>query len=106
MAQNMLHVMRALSYFDAGFEPQCPRKEFLIACLLLLLLLLLLAVAAVAAKMCCSPWTLRRVVTPRQGKLSSVTLKLQVTCDISLGHPFYANTERFHIFSDFSQLLA
>ena len=25
---------------------------------------------------------------------------------ISLGHPFYANTERFHIFSDFSQLLA
>ena len=25
---------------------------------------------------------------------------------VSLGHPFYANTERFHIFSDFSQLLA
>ena len=25
---------------------------------------------------------------------------------ISLGHPLYANTERFHIFSDFSQLLA
>ena len=24
---------------------------------------------------------------------------------ISLGHPFPANTERFHIFSDFSQLL-
>ena len=32
-----------LSYLDAGFEPRCGLKDFLLACLLLLLLLLLLA---------------------------------------------------------------
>ena len=46
MAQNLLQVMRiycavVVSYFDAGFGPQGPRKEFLTACVLLLLLLLL-----------------------------------------------------------------
>ena len=49
----MLVVMRlgspvVLSYLDAGFEPRCGRKDFLLACLLLLLLL------AVAAKTCSS----------------------------------------------------
>ena len=29
-----------------------------------------------------------------------------IVWNISLGHPVHANTERFHIFSDFSQLLA
>ena len=37
MAQNLLQVMRncsavVLSYFDAGFEPQCPHKEFSCIC--------------------------------------------------------------------------
>ena len=47
MAQNLLPLMCTysavvLSYFDAGLEPRCPRKEFLLACLLLLLAALLL----------------------------------------------------------------
>ena len=72
MARNLFVVMRvcspvALSYLDAGFEPRCPRKDFLIACCLLLL---------AVAKMCCSPLDLRRGVKPRQGKPSSVKKKI------------------------------
>ena len=54
-ARNLFVVMRVcppvvLSYFDAGFEPMCGRKDFLTSCCCLLLLF----VAAAAAKMCCS----------------------------------------------------
>ena len=54
-AQNLFVVLRVcspvvLSYLDAGFEPICTRKHFLIACCYLLLaaccLLLLLLLAA------------------------------------------------------------
>ena len=40
------------------------------------------------------------------GRPIACHLKAQKLLHISLGHPFHANTERFHIFSDFSQLLA
>ena len=60
-----------LSYFDAGFEERCAQKDFTCVCLLLLLLA---AAAAAAAKMCCSPWTLTRVIKPRRGKPSSVKM--------------------------------
>ena len=40
MAQHLLQVVRTcsavvLSYFDAGFEPWCPQKDFLTICSLL-----------------------------------------------------------------------
>ena len=49
-ARNLLVVMRvgspvALSYSDAGFEPRCPRKDFLIT----------FCCYSLLAKMCCSP---------------------------------------------------
>ena len=51
MARNLFVVMRlgsavVLSYLDAGFEPRCGRKDFLLACCCCLLLLLLLLAAA------------------------------------------------------------
>ena len=53
MQRNLLVVMRVcslvvLSYLDAGFESQCPHKDFWTACLLL----------AAAAETCCAPLTL------------------------------------------------
>ena len=74
MQRNLFVVMRVcspvvLSHLDAGFEPRCGRKDFLLACCLLLaaccLLLLLKRVA--------HPWTLKGGVKPRQGKPSWVT---------------------------------
>ena len=53
MARNLVVVMRlcspvVFSYLDAGFEPRCRRKDFLVpSCLLQLLL-------DAAAKTCCS----------------------------------------------------
>ena len=43
MQRNLFAVMRlcspvVLSYLDAGLEPRCRRKDFLLACCLLLLL--------------------------------------------------------------------
>ena len=69
MQRNLFVVMRMsslviLSHLDAGFGAPCPRRDFLVACLLLLLLLLLSCAA--------HPWTLTRGVKPRQGKPSSV----------------------------------
>ena len=54
MQRNLFVVMRVcspgvLSYLDAGFEPQCGRKDLLLACCCCCCLLL-----AVAAKTCCS----------------------------------------------------
>ena len=40
------------------------------------------------------------------GALHRVYMHIHTHTYISLGHPVHANTERFHIFSDFSQLLA
>ena len=73
MAQNLLQVMRicsavVLSYLDAGFEPRCPQQDFFNHLLLLLGTCCML-------KCVTHPWTLRRVVKPRQGKPSSVTRK-------------------------------
>ena len=50
MQQNLFVVMHicslvVLSYLDAGFEPRCGRKDFLLAAFGCCLLLLLLAVA-------------------------------------------------------------
>ena len=56
-----------------------------------------------------APHTTRREVgepLPPQPEPSRSQAPLPVPMHISLGHPLYANTERFHIFSDFSQLLA
>ena len=69
--RNLFVVMRigfpvVLSYLDAGFEPQCGRKDFSSACLLLCLLLLLLL------KRVAHPWSLKSGVKARQGKPSSV----------------------------------
>ena len=62
MQRNLFVVMRLgspviLSYLDAGFEPQCGRKDFFCACYYLLLLLLLLLLLA---KTCCSPLAPKR----------------------------------------------
>ena len=46
---------------------------------------------------------LERYMAHSKERMASVCPELCL--DISLGHPFPANTERFHIFSDFSQLL-
>ena len=48
MQRNLFVVMRlgslvVLSYFDAGFDPRCGRKDFWTACCCCLLLLLLAA---------------------------------------------------------------
>ena len=46
---------------------------------------------------------------PSLERLSGVATQpwdAETVSNISLGHPVHANTERFHIFSDFSQLLA
>ena len=69
MQRNLCAVMRlfslvVLSYLDAGFQPRCGRKDFLLACLLLACCCLLKRVA--------HPWTLKGGVKPRQGKPSSV----------------------------------
>ena len=55
---NLFVVMRIcspviLSYLEDGFEPWCPRKDFLTACWLLLLLLAA-AACLLLAKICCS----------------------------------------------------
>ena len=55
MQRKIFAVMRVrspvvLSYLDAGFDPGCRRKDFLLACCSLLLQLQLLAAAA---KTCC-----------------------------------------------------
>ena len=77
MERNLFVVMRLwspviLSYLDAGFEPQCGRKDFLNARLLL-----------ADASACCLLLLLKRVahpqnpkggVRPRQGKPSSVII--------------------------------
>ena len=60
-----------LSYLDAGSEPRCGRKDFLLACCLLLLLLRLLLL--LLKKGVAHPWPLKGGVKPRQGKPSSVT---------------------------------
>ena len=88
MQRNLFVVMRLCSpvvliYLDAGFEPQCGRKDFLNACLLLAdasaccFLLLLKRVA--------HPWSLKGGVKPRQGKPSSVIINaLDITMEDGL----------------------
>ena len=71
MQQNLFVVMRlgflvVSTHLDAGFEPQCGRKDFLCACCLLLLLLLLLL------KRVAHPWPLTGGVKLQQGKPSSI----------------------------------
>ena len=44
-------------------------------------------------------------LTGRPGASTMASPNISRPCHLSLGHSVPANTERFHIFSDFSQLL-
>ena len=59
-----------LSYWDAGFEPRCGRKDFSSACCCCCLLLA--ACCLLLLKRVAQPWTLKGGVKPRQGKPGSV----------------------------------
>ena len=71
-----------VSYFDAGFEPRCGRKDFLTACCCLLLPLLLLLLWLL--KRVAHPWPLKGGVKPRQGKPSWV-IKTQTRTELGPG---------------------